>query len=88
MTDTRTVVSSAAVELSPQALRELRQELGLLQSELARRADLSTKFISNLETGYRTRVSAPSFVRLCDALNIEPSRRWTLRKSSSIKQAA
>jgi len=88
MTHTATVVSSASVEIDPQKLRELRQDLGLLQGELGERAGVSAGYISQLETGTRTRVSPPVFARLCDALKIRQTRRWTLRKSSIIKQAA
>jgi transcriptional regulator with XRE-family HTH domain len=88
MTNTATVVSSASVEIDPQKLRELRQDLGLLQGELGKRAGLSAGYISQLEIGARTRVSPPVFAKLCDALKIPQKRRWTLRKSSTIRQAA
>lgn len=88
MTDTARVVSSASVEIDHQKLRELRQDLGLLQGELGKRAGLSAGYISQLEIGARNRVSPPVFARLCDALKIRQTRRWMLRKSSSISQAA
>ena len=53
-------------------LAERRRVLGLRQAELAERADLSDKYISNIERAY----SIPSIeviLRLCDALETTPN---------------
>lgn len=88
MTNTAMAVSSASVELDPEILRTLRQDAGLTQVELAELAGIGRKYVSDLETGYRARVSPPTYVRLCDALKIPASNRSVLRKSRQIRTAA
>ena len=73
--------SSPSVEIDRQKLRELRQERGLTQVQLASQANLSTQYISQLECGFRTHVSPPTYIALCDALKIPQSRRRMLRKA-------
>ena len=53
-------------------LAERRRSLGLRQADLAERADLSDKYISNIERAY----SIPSIeviLRLCEALETTPN---------------
>ena len=45
--------NSALVAAFSEVLRELREQAGLTQEELAERADVSVRFISFLETGRR-----------------------------------
>jgi transcriptional regulator with XRE-family HTH domain len=52
-------------------LRELREERGLSQSELALESDLDQTFVSLLERG-RRQPSLLSLFALCEALDIEP----------------
>lgn len=80
MTDTALAGSSASVEIDAQTLRTMRQERGLTQVMLATLSGLSFQYISQLETGYRSRVSPPTFIALCDALRIRPKQRGILRK--------
>jgi transcriptional regulator with XRE-family HTH domain len=80
MTNTDTVVTSASVEIDPQTLRIKRQERGLTQVELGKLAGITAPYVSQLETGYRDRVSPPTFVALCDALRIPASQRHELRR--------
>lgn len=82
MTDTAVAASSASVEINAAKLRELRQDMGLTQLDLAARSGLTGPYISQLETGQRKRASPPAFVRLCDALNIAPTNRRVLRRTS------
>ncbi len=52
-------------------LKELRQQKGMTQEELAKTADLSVSFIRSLEQA----THAPSFdsiEKLCEALKIQP----------------
>lgn len=78
MTDTP--ASSADVAIDGAKIRELRQELGYTQAALAEKCAMHNAYLSQLENGRRLRVSPPLFVRLCDALRIDPERRHTLRK--------
>lgn len=87
MTDTVQVTSSASVAIDAAKLREMRQDQGLTQKDLAAKCGLGWKYVSQLETGYRTRVSPPTFVRLCDALNIAPTKRRSLRQTTRPKVA-
>jgi transcriptional regulator with XRE-family HTH domain len=52
-------------------LKELREERGLSQSELALESDLDQTFVSLLERG-RRQPSLLSLFALCKALDIEP----------------
>jgi transcriptional regulator with XRE-family HTH domain len=81
MTHTALAVRSPSVEIDRDVLRETRQLSGFTQVELARRARISNQYVSQLENGYRTHVSPPTFVRLCDALLIRPQGRRKLLKS-------
>lgn len=82
MTDTVQVTSSASVAIDAAKLREMRQDQGLTQQTLAAKCGLTSQYVSQLETGYRTRVSPPTFVRLCNALHITPTNRRTLRQTT------
>jgi transcriptional regulator with XRE-family HTH domain len=55
-----------------QAVAERRQELGLTQEELALRADLHQRWISNVENGRRN-PSYASLRRLAAGLQLRPS---------------
>lgn len=81
-------VGSASVEIDREKLRELRQDRGFTQLELAKRAGISAQYLSQLEIGFRVRVSPPKYVALCDALRIPQSRRRMLRKKSPSEQVA
>src|SRR5690349_7535330 len=52
-------------------LRRRRLEIGLSQSKLAERVDVSAEFISRLERG-ATLPSLPTLMRLCSALGCSP----------------
>ena len=80
MTDTAPA-TSAPVEINAVKLRELRQEQGLTQQDLAARCGVSAAYISQLEIGYRRRVSPPLYVRLAEALQIAPENRPQLRQN-------
>lgn len=54
-----------------QLLKELRQERGMSQSQLALESELDQTFVSLLERGQR-QPSLLSLFALCDALDIEP----------------
>lgn len=82
MTDTAMAASSAYVEIDAAKLRELRQDSGLTQLDLAAKSSLTGPYISQLETGQRKRVSPPAFVRLCNALNVAPRDRRILRRTN------
>lgn len=72
--------SSADVAIDGAKLRELRQEQGYTQRALADKCGMNNAYLSQLENGHRLRVSPPLFVRLCNALKIEPEDRRILRK--------
>lgn len=50
-------------------LRNTRQRQGMSQAELAEKAELSTVYISQIESGQKN-ISVDVLVRLCNALNI------------------
>lgn len=50
-------------------LRDARQRQGMNQADLAEKAELSTVYISQIESG-RKNISVDVLARLCDALNI------------------
>lgn len=57
---------------SSEVLRELRQERGLSQQELANASELERTHISALERALRT-PSLPTIFKLADVLDIQPS---------------
>ncbi|MFL5759564.1 MAG: ATP-binding protein [Thermomicrobiales bacterium] len=73
-------MATAANELSPepsfgQMLRTLRSAAGLTQPDLAERANLSVRGISDLERGARTQPHFDTVRMLADALNLDPATR-------------
>jgi DNA-binding CsgD family transcriptional regulator len=55
------------------ALRSFRQRAGMTQAELAEKAGLSYRTISDLERGIRTKVYTSTLNLLCTALDLEPA---------------
>ncbi|TBL40665.1 helix-turn-helix domain-containing protein [Verrucosispora sp. SN26_14.1] len=52
-------------------LRRLRREHGLTQAELARRLDISTSYLNQIENSQRT-LTAPVLLRLAKVLGVDP----------------
>ena len=59
-------------------VRRYRRDAGLTQEELADRAGLSTRTISDLERGLNSTPQAATLDMLCEALNLSPEARLTL----------
>lgn len=51
-------------------IQEVRKDRGLTQSELSQRVDLSTKYISNIECGFKT-PKLNTFVAIANALQCD-----------------
>ena len=51
-------------------IQEVRKDRGLTQSELSQRVDLSTKYISNIECGFKT-PKLNTFVSIANALQCD-----------------
>lgn len=51
-------------------IQEVRKSRGITQSELAQRVDLSTKYISNIECGFKT-PTMDTFVAIANALQCD-----------------
>ena len=66
-----------AVDETPlsRLLREHRSRAGLTQEELAERAGLSARAISDIERGLRARTYPETALRLADALGLDPDER-------------
>ena len=54
-------------------LKALREEKGLTQDALAKRATLTKPYISQLESGARKHPSLPALQRLAKALGVPPT---------------
>lgn len=65
-------------------LKDLREERGLSQSQLALEAELDQSFLSLIERGER-QPSLASLFAICDALNIEPDD--VVRRLSDLRRA-
>lgn len=63
-------------------LRRHRREAGLTQEELAERAGISTRAVSDIERGLRTTVYRDTADRLCRALGLGDSERAELLEAS------
>lgn len=63
----------AMVAIDGTRLRTLRQDRGLTQVALAERAELAAPYLSQLETGVRSRVSPGAYLRLAKALRVRPA---------------
>ena len=50
-----------------------RKQLSLTQAELAERADLTSKYISKIESSKNRSLSIKSVLQLCRALSVSPS---------------
>ena len=61
-------------------LRTQRRASGLTQAELAERAGLSVRGLSDLERGVRTRPQRETVQRLLAALNVAPEERSALQR--------
>jgi transcriptional regulator with XRE-family HTH domain len=59
------------LEVDGAKLRQLRMLQGDTLPSFAQKCGLSFQYIGQLETGHRTRVSPPTFAKICDALGIE-----------------
>ncbi len=71
-----------------QALRRLRLVAGLSQEELAERAGVSARGVSDLERGLRTTPRPDTVRRLADALGLEPDDRAALIAAAHPELAA
>lgn len=83
MTEPAPLTSSADVDIDGAKLREMRQDQGYSQAALAGLCGITFQYVSQLETGARLRVSPAIWVRLCEALKIDPANRRVLRKQQS-----
>ncbi|MGZ4151843.1 MAG: ATP-binding protein, partial [Actinomycetota bacterium] len=63
-------------------LRRLRAEAGLTQEELAEKAGISARTISDIERGLRARVYRDTASRLADALGLGPADREDLQDAA------
>ncbi|MFJ3037780.1 helix-turn-helix domain-containing protein [Streptomyces tendae] len=61
-------------EVNGDAIREERMQAGLTQTELARQAGISPRYVSHLETGTRNRMGPKTYRRLREALQAPDSR--------------
>lgn len=61
-------------EVDGDAIREERMQAGLTQTELARQAGISPRYVSHLETGTRRRMGPKPYKRLRTALNATDER--------------
>jgi transcriptional regulator with XRE-family HTH domain len=71
MPDGSTNTQPAGVEVDGNALRELRKSLGYTLVAFAPKADISFGYLSQIERGWRKRVSPPVFLQLIAALGIQ-----------------
>lgn len=56
------------------AIREERMQAGLTQTQLARQAGISPRYVSHLENGTRNRMSPPRYIALRQALKATDAR--------------
>jgi predicted ATPase/DNA-binding XRE family transcriptional regulator len=68
-------------------LRSLRERAGLTQEELASRAGLSTRTVSDIERGLRLRLYADTTDRLSDALALDADVREQFRDAARGREA-
>ncbi|MFH8336898.1 helix-turn-helix domain-containing protein [Streptomyces sp. AM6-12] len=61
-------------EVNGDAIREERMQAGLTQTELARQAGISPRYVSYLETGTRRRMGPKTYRRLREVLNATDAR--------------
>ncbi|MFE0800137.1 helix-turn-helix domain-containing protein [Streptomyces sp. NPDC058812] len=61
-------------EVNGDAIREERMQAGLTQTELARQAGISPRYVSHLENGTRRHMGPKAYRRLRDALQAPDSR--------------
>ncbi|MFE1192859.1 helix-turn-helix domain-containing protein [Streptomyces olivaceoviridis] len=61
-------------EVDGDAIREERMQAGLTQTELARQAGISPRYVSYLETGSRRDMRPKTYKRLREALNATDER--------------
>jgi transcriptional regulator with XRE-family HTH domain len=60
-------------------IRKLRMQAGLSTAEMARRAQISRRYLGHLETGYRTRMRPGPYQRLRTALGLPADSQQILR---------
>lgn len=61
-------------EVDGDAIREERMQAGLTQSELARQAGISPRYVSHLENGTRRHMGPKTYRRLRQVLNATDAR--------------
>jgi transcriptional regulator with XRE-family HTH domain len=76
-------VYSPHVRIDSAKLQRKRHLLGLTQAALAERAGISPGYLGHLERGIRENVRPPTFVKICDALEIDEEDRDVLRAGGS-----
>ncbi|QCX81152.1 anaerobic benzoate catabolism transcriptional regulator [Streptomyces sp. YIM 121038] len=59
-------------------IRRLRMQAGLTTEELARKAQISRRYLGHLETGYRTRMRPDTYAGLRTALGLPADSRQLL----------
>lgn len=78
---------TASVAVNGTRIRRLRKEAGLGTRDLAEKVGVTQSHIINLELGYKRRVSAGTFGKLCDALEIPRAERSTLYGDEELDDA-
>lgn len=61
-------------EVDGDAIREERMQAGLTQTELARQAGISPRYVCHLENGTRRHMGPKAYLRLRDALRAPDTR--------------
>lgn len=69
-------------------LRRYRATSGLTQEELAEKAEVSTRTVSDVERGLRTRIYKDTASRLAEALKLEGSERATFEQAARGRSVA
>ncbi len=79
-------MSSQSLDNLPAHLRKLREDRGLSQSDLARRADLQPSAIAHFEAGRRT-PSAGNIIGLAQALDVSTDYLLGFKKRPEVSSA-
>lgn len=66
------MIASATIQIDAAKLRERRQNLGLRQEDVAAKAGVKQRYISDIERGAHN-PTAPKLKAIADALGCEPS---------------
>jgi hypothetical protein len=77
----------AGVEINGGRLRELRKLRGETLTGFAARCDISFGYLGRIEREPNPRVSPPTFLRLCDALNLSEDERTKILSRKAQRRA-